>query len=81
MIFDALRMPRALNEFTQEDSENPMFVLLQDDSLISSVQIETDTLLDPPSIAGRDDSYVRLLVELDIRPYYPSMFGLSFVAD
>jgi hypothetical protein len=81
IIFDALRMPRALNEFSVEGTPDPMFVLLQDDSLISSVQIETDTLLDPPEIAARDDSYVRLLVEVDIRPYYASMFSLSFVAD
>jgi hypothetical protein len=81
IIFDALRMPRALNEFRAEDTENPMYVLLQDDSLISSVQIETDNLLDPPEAAGKDDSYVRLLVEVDIRPYFPGMFGIGFVAD
>lgn len=81
VIFDALRMPKALNEFQAANMENPMYVLLQDDSLISSVQIETDNLLDPPDAAGRDDSYVRLLIEVDIRPYFPGMFGLSFVAD
>lgn len=81
IIFDALRMPRALNEFSMEGTESPMFVLLQDDSLISSVKIETDNLLDPPSAAGRDDSYVRLLVDVDIRPYHPGAFMLGFVAD
>lgn len=81
IIFDALRKPQALNEFQADDTENPMYVLLQDDSLISSVQIETDNLLDPPASAGKDDSYVRLLVEVDIRPYYSSMFSLGFVAD
>lgn len=81
VIFDALRMPRALNEFSANGTENPMFVLLQDDCLISSVQIETDNLLDPPKVAGKDDSYVRLLVEVEIRPYFPSMWGLSFAAD
>lgn len=81
IIFDALRMPRALNEFTAAGTESPMFVLLQDDSLISSVQIETDNLLDPPLVAGRDDSYVRLLIEVDIRPYYPSMFSIGFLPE
>lgn len=81
VVFDALRMPKALNEFDPNDTPEPMFVLLQDDSLISSVQIETDNLLDPPDSAGKDDSYVRLLVEVDIRPYYASMFSLGFVAD
>lgn len=81
IVFDALRMPKALNEFHSDGTNNPMFVLLQDDSLISSVQIETDNLLDPPEAAGRDDSYVRLLVEVDIRPYYASMFSIAFVAD
>lgn len=81
IVFDALRMPKAMNEFVEDGTPNPMYVLLQDDSLISSVQIETDSLLDPPDAAGRDDSYVRLLVEVDIRPYYASMFSLGFVAD
>lgn len=81
IIFDALRMPKALNEFHQDETDKPMFVLLQDDSLISSVQIETDNLLDPPEVAGKDESYVRLLVEVDIRPYYASMFSIGFVAD
>lgn len=79
-VFDALRMPQNLGEFDPGAAENPMFVLLQDDSLISSVSIETDDLLDPPIVAGNDDSYVRLLVEVDIRPYImsASVYSLNF---
>ena len=81
VLFDALRMPKSGVEVSQcsfQSDENPMFVLLQDDSLISSVSVETDELLDPPEHAGSDDGFVRLLVTVDIRPYNLNMFNLVF---
>lgn len=78
VIFDALRMPKNGNELTNVDfgdDEQPMYVLLQDDSLISSASVETDELLAP---ANGDDSQVRLTVTVTLRPYNVSMFNLSF---
>ena len=81
VLFDALRMPSAGSEIAQctfADDEKPMFVLLQDDNLISSVSVETDELLDPPQSAGEDDGFVRLLLTVDIRPYNLNMFNMVF---
>jgi hypothetical protein len=80
-LFDALKMPSNLSELAGcefNDDEDPMFVLLQDDSLITQVKVETDDLLDPPAHAGADDSFVRLLVTVDLRAYNINMFNLSF---
>jgi hypothetical protein len=78
VLFDALRMPQNSNELAGEDfqkDEDPMFVLLQDDSLISSVSVETDELLSP---ANDDDSQVRLTITVNLKPYNVNMFNLSF---
>lgn len=80
-LFDALRMPKPGTEVasaTFENGENPMFVLLQDDSLITRVTVETDELLDPPHESGNDDAWVRLLVHVKLHPYMVGTFNLSF---
>lgn len=78
VIFDALRKPaneKELEGIEIDDDEKPMFVLLEDDSLISSVAVETDELLSP---ANGDDSEVRLTVSVSLKPYEVNMFNLSF---
>ena len=80
-LFDALRMPKPGVEIASavfEPNEDPMFVLLQDDSLITRVTVETDELLDPPPESGKDDAWVRLLVHVKLHPYRVGMFNLSF---
>jgi hypothetical protein len=50
VLFDALRIPRYDQEvvgFRPEDDEDPFFILLEDDSLISKITISTDRLLTP----------------------------------
>jgi hypothetical protein len=47
-LFDALRMPELMQEcdrITPGPDEDPMFVLLEDDSLITEVKVSTDNLL------------------------------------
>ena len=49
-LFDALRMPQRCDElkgFSPGDDENPFFVLLEDDQLITEVKVTTDRLLTP----------------------------------
>lgn len=80
-LFDALRMPKnglEMADVTIAADEDPMFVLLEDDSLISSVSVETDELLDPPEESGKDDSYVRIVLNVKLHPYHVNMFNLSF---
>lgn len=69
-VFDALRIPKSKSELGTNSAplnNGPYYTLLSDDSLISGVTIETDELLDPPDIAGRDDSFVRLLIQVSVR--------------
>ncbi len=52
LLFDALRMPQNCGELAGEspaNDENPFFCLLEDDSLITKVRVETNWLLSPPS--------------------------------
>jgi hypothetical protein len=81
VIFDALKMPAKPNELGDnkpQDGEDPLFVLLQEDSLVSHVSVETDELLDPPPESGEDDRYVRLFVKVSLSPYFVSWFNMSF---
>lgn len=51
-LLDALRMPADASELggcVPEVNENPFFVLLEDDSLITELNIATDRLLTPPA--------------------------------
>jgi hypothetical protein len=50
-LLDGLRMPQQLQEvdgLTPSSDENPLFVLLQDDSLIYELNVTTDRLFIPP---------------------------------
>ena len=80
-FFDALRIPKASemvgNEKPQDD-EDPFYVLLEDDSLITRIAVETGMLLDPPTDDDADVSKVRMLLTVNIRPYHVTMFNLSF---
>lgn len=83
-LFDALRMPSSTSElggFSQPDTgEDPFFVLLEDDKLISHVAVETDVLLEPtPSANGvylANDA--RLVITVTVRPYRVLMDNLHF---
>ena len=81
-VIDALRRPRHANELayhaTPAADENPFFRLLEDDSQVSHLEVETDTLLDPPTDDKLDDSRARLVVTVELRPYYATLFNLSF---
>lgn len=52
VLFDALRMPQTCDEVCGDspvEGETPFFCLLEDDKLISKVQVETNWLLTPPA--------------------------------
>jgi hypothetical protein len=79
VVFDALRAPKDLGELGtrgRECPENIIYTLLEDDSLITHVGVETDELLGPPP--GSDDSYVRLFITVDLSIYHSTTdnFGI-----
>lgn len=80
-LIDCLRRPRNANELAGDDGpkegEDPFYVLLEDDKNVTSLSVETDTLLDPS--LGEDRRNVKLVITVDIRPYHSTMFNLGFL--
>lgn len=63
-LFDALRMPRVEGEIPNGDSpsteEDPFFCLLQDDALITEIDVKTDVLLDPNARPSEAHLFIRV---------------------
>lgn len=71
-LFDALRMPTHLQELgqytTPAEGEDPFFVLMEDDRLVSNVSVVTDMLLEPTQGAELyDKNDARLIVAISVR--------------
>ena len=81
-LLDALRKPDNAAELREnespQDGEDPFFVLLEDDKLVTALSIETDTLLDAGTGKTPIASHVHLIVTASIRPLYATTFNLSF---
>ena len=83
-LFDALRMPTNADElggYTADLGEDPFFVLVEDDRILSHVSVETDTLLEPTPAANKQflTNDARLVITVTIRPYKVHMDNLHFV--
>lgn len=75
-LLDALKMPGNDLDLgrttTPGASEDPFFVLLEDDSLVTRLAVETDTLLEPTGPgAGVHDA--RLVITVRLTPYHRLM--------
>ena len=66
-LFDALRMPRVLSEIptgdTVREGEDPFFCLLQDDALITEIDVKTDVLLDANARPSEAHLFLRVRTE------------------
>jgi hypothetical protein len=83
VLFDGLRMFRDGNDLPSRDAapdadENPFFCLLQDDTLVSDVKIDTGGLLLLPNQkqAGKHDVYLQITVRLN--PTQPNTWSWVF---
>ncbi len=68
-LIDALTLPKANDgyaELSPDRYEDPFFCLLEDDSLLSRISVETDRLLDFPN--DSDQSFAQVMVTVSIRP-------------
>jgi hypothetical protein len=74
-IFDALRMPK-VGEFYGEpgEGEDPLFCLLEDDSMITHVSLTTDVLLEP----NRAKNDVRLIITVKLWPLNVTIANIGF---
>ena len=82
-VIDALRRPRNQEDLVDDDvnpdpDEDPFFCLLEDDKQVSHFAVETDTLLDPPTDDDADYRKAKLVITVELRPYYVTMLNLSF---
>jgi hypothetical protein len=78
-LFDAFRIPQAGEKYTDRtpaDDEKPMFVLLEDDGLITKLAVETDRLLD---LSNSDQiNTVSLVITVRLRPYEMTINNMQF---
>ena len=81
-IIDTLRKPKGAQELrgneTPLPTEDPFFCLLQDDKLVSGFSVETDTLLDEIVPGEEDKRMAKVVVSVELRPYFPTYFNLAF---
>ena len=66
VLFDALRIPRDCNEvagFSPDADEDPLYCLLEDDTLINEVRVNTDRLLLPME-DGESENDVMLVIHV-----------------
>jgi hypothetical protein len=72
-LLDGLRKPNVKAEIPVEDKgkfqQEPLFCLLEDDSLISKLSVETDRLLDP----NLDKHHVLLVLRIKVKVTRPTM--------
>jgi hypothetical protein len=85
-VIDALAMP----EFKQgsplkdgkplppQDGETPFFVLLDNDRQVTHLEVETDDALAVSEKNPSDESFVRLVITVETRAYYSTMFNIGF---
>lgn len=84
VLFDGLKMPRVLDEMGKLKSapSSPLYVLLEDDGLVSKITSTQDELLQP--VLRKDDisnNDVRVIIDVHIRPQIPTPENVIFYSD
>ena len=77
-LIDALTMPQHAEQILGKDTTEwaPLHCLLEDDSMISGLEIESERLL------GNNQStadFVKLTIEVDVRIKRPMVYNQSFI--
>jgi hypothetical protein len=76
-IIDALTMPQHVEQIIEHTERTaPIYCLLEDDSMVSGLQVESERLLtdkDHPA------DYVRLIIEVDVRVRQTTIYNQSFL--
>ena len=80
-LFDALRLPSDRSQLGKHTTpladEDPFFCLLEDDSLVTQVSVETDVLLEPVGAAPTPND-ARLVITVSLGPMRVSLENMSF---
>jgi hypothetical protein len=77
-LVDALTMPQNVEQVLDKDSTefSPIYCLLEDDSLVSGLDIESERLLGDQNNA---QNWVRLTIEVDVRVRQATIYNQSFL--
>jgi hypothetical protein len=81
ILFDGLRVPREneVSAFSTGEGEEPFYCLLEDDSLVTGLQVRTERLLvplEPPATSS-----VRLVMTVVVRPTRITFLNVPFLSD
>jgi hypothetical protein len=77
-LFDALAVPNQDQLKEDPSAENPIYCLLEDDGLITGIDVDTQKLLSRP---GSSKSEVRLVIDVDVRAIQATDYNLVFLSD
>ena len=77
-LFDALSAPNDQQLVDDASLDDPIYCLLEDDSLISSVDIETRRLLSRPNASQHE---VHLVIDVDVRVTQSRLYNQPFLGD
>jgi hypothetical protein len=65
LLLDALSVPQNDNEVCNDpDSAEPIYCLVENDSLVTALDVESEQLLSAPN---EDEKFVRLVIGVDVR--------------
>lgn len=79
-LFDAFRVPETTAGLggIPGDDEDPLFVLLQDDKLISEIKVSTDNLLMLPQKKAADAKDAFLVIDVKLKPTTDAWHSWAF---
>ncbi len=79
-LLDSLSMPQYQEQVVKNDASisAPILCLLEDDSLISGLSVESQRLLMPQNTPG---SFVKLIIEVDVRVSDSRTYNAIFLGD
>jgi hypothetical protein len=77
-LFDALSMPKPEQMMEDASIEDPIYCLLEDDGLISKLEVETHQLLSRPNASKHE---VHLVIEVDVRVIDSRAYNQAFLGD
>jgi hypothetical protein len=77
-LLDALTMPQHVEQILEpaSDSASPLYCLMEDDSLLSGLRIESERLLGGGQVPK---DWVRLIIEVDVRVRHATIYNQSFL--
>jgi hypothetical protein len=77
-LLDALAVPIVGQVIPDNSTDYPIYCLLEDDGLITSLSVETHRLLSRPAASKHD---VQLLIEVDVRVTQARLFNQLFLGE